>query len=66
MSKIRLPKISVIIPHHNNYDILYECLSSLTKCTYKNFEIIIVDNNSNDGSVKRVKNANTILVKRFR
>ena len=66
MSKIRLPKISVIIPHHNNYDILYECLSSLIKCTYKNFEIIIVDNNSNDGSVKRVKNANTILVKRFR
>ena len=56
MSKIRLPKISVIIPHHNNYDILYECLSSLIKCTYKNFEIIIVDNNSNDGSIKRVKN----------
>jgi GT2 family glycosyltransferase len=44
------PLVSIIIPHWNGVDVLAECLESLHKCTYPNFEIIIVDNASSDGS----------------
>ena len=42
--------VSVIIPHHNNSKILIECINSLTKSTFKNIEIIVVDNASSDSS----------------
>jgi GT2 family glycosyltransferase len=44
------PKVSIIIPHWNGIDILTECLESLTLTEYDNFEIIVVDNASTDGS----------------
>ena len=41
---------SVIIPHYNNSKILIECIDSLYKSTFKNIEIIVVDNASIDSS----------------
>ena len=46
--------VSVIIPHHNNKDILLDCLKSLYQSSYQNFEIIIVDNASIDDSINHV------------
>ena len=43
--------ISVIIVNWNGKHHLGECLSSLTKQTYKSFEIIFIDNGSTDESV---------------
>lgn len=43
-------KISVIIPNYNGKQYIEGCLKSLQKQTYKNFEIIFVDNGSLDGS----------------
>ena len=43
-------KVSVIIPHWNGIDILSDCLESLSKNTYPNLEIIVVDNASTDAS----------------
>ena len=48
-------KVSIIIPHHNNFDILNECINSLIKIKYKDIEVIIVDNNSTDNSIERIK-----------
>ena len=45
------PLVSVIIPHYGGQSILQECISSLQNCNYKNIEIIVVDNNSNDNSI---------------
>lgn len=45
------PNVSVIIVNYNGKKWLKPCLDSLSKQIYKNFEIIVVDNNSNDGSV---------------
>lgn len=42
---------SVIIPNWNGKDLLEDCLKSLANQSYKNFELVVVDNNSNDGSV---------------
>ena len=42
--------VSIIIPHWNGIDVLSECLDSLKQTDYPNFEIIVVDNASTDGS----------------
>ena len=47
--------VSIIIPHWNGIDILSECIDSLNNTEYSNFEIIVVDNNSSDESVKWLK-----------
>ncbi len=44
------PLISVGIPLYNMVDTLDRCLNSVINQTYKNLEIIISDNNSDDGS----------------
>ena len=47
------PLVSIIIPTKNNKKILKRCIESIQKHTsYKNFEIIIVDNNSTELGIK--------------
>jgi hypothetical protein len=49
------PLVSIIIPHWNGKKILKLCLQSLICQTYPNYEIIVVDNASTDGSPDMVK-----------
>lgn len=47
------PKISIIIPNMDHIDDLDKAIQSILKSTYKNYEIIIVENNSkNDETFK--------------
>ena len=48
-------KASVLIANYNNQKYIQECLNSLQNQTYKNFEIIFHDDNSNDTSVIEAK-----------
>ena len=58
-------KVSIIIPHYNNYSIINQCLKSLLEINYKNIEIIIIDNNSSDDSFLKIKNNyNNIILKK--
>ena len=46
---IKKPLVSIIIPTKDHADILDNCLKSIyEKTTYKNFEIILIDNNSTE------------------
>lgn len=47
------PLLSVIIPVYNTEEYLEKCLESVLNCTYKNLEIIIVDDRS-PGNVKEL------------
>jgi len=46
------PLISVIIPNWNGKHFLAECIDSLKEQTFRDFETILVDNGSTDGSVE--------------
>jgi GT2 family glycosyltransferase len=48
-------KVSIVIPNYNGVKYLKICLDSLSKQTFKDFETIIVDNNSIDESLKFIK-----------
>ena len=47
--------ISILTPFKNTGQFLSECIESILNQTYKNWELIIVDDNSNDNSFKIVK-----------
>ena len=49
------PKISIIIVNWNGKHLLEECLISVEKQGYDNFNTILVDNGSIDGSVEFIK-----------
>lgn len=49
-------KISIIVPVYNNEKYLEKCLISLLNQTYKNIEIIIIEDNSTDKSREILKN----------
>lgn len=44
------PKVSIIIVNFNGGKVFENCLTSLKKLSYKNYELIIVDNGSSDGT----------------
>ena len=46
------PVVSVIIPVYNVEQYLAECLDSVINQTYKNLQIIVVDDGSTDSSGK--------------
>jgi radical SAM protein with 4Fe4S-binding SPASM domain len=50
-----LPLVSVIIPTYNRKDILKITLDAIFQQDYSNFEVIVVDDGSNDGTRELVK-----------
>ncbi|MDH3611069.1 MAG: glycosyltransferase family 2 protein [Nitrosopumilus sp.] len=50
------PLVSIVIVNYNGQNLLEKCLISINHSNYKNFEIILVDNNSSDDSINYVKN----------
>lgn len=46
------PLVSIIVPTKNSAEFLEACLVSIKNQTYKNVELIVVDNFSNDGTIK--------------
>jgi GT2 family glycosyltransferase len=61
------PLISIVIPTKNGLRVIERCISSIKKQNYKNYEVIVIDNLSNDGTpefVKKImKNAKIIVSK---
>ncbi len=50
-----LPKVSVIIVNYNGLDYLEPCLTSVLAQDYPNYQVVMVDNGSTDGSAEFVE-----------
>lgn len=49
------PKVTVIILNWNGWKDTIECLESLYKINYPNYNVILVDNNSMDDSISKIR-----------
>ena len=49
-----MAKISIIIPVYNSEKYIRRCLNRILKQTFQDFEIILIDDNSKDNSLKIV------------
>lgn len=49
------PSVAIIILNWNGWEDTIECLESLLQIEYPNFNIVVVDNGSDDNSVEKIK-----------
>jgi GT2 family glycosyltransferase len=50
----RTPKVSIILVNWNGWTDSIPCLDSVFQITYPNYDVILVDNNSDDESVEKI------------
>ena len=58
-----MKKVSIIVPVYNSSKYLNECINSIINQTYKNLEIIIVNDNSTDNSLDIINSFNDKRIK---
>lgn len=51
-----LPFVSILMPAHNEGDILYNVVEEMTKLNYPNYEIILINDGSSDNTAEVLKN----------
>ena len=54
ISKTR-PKVSIILPARNEEKFIGKCLDSLIDQDYENYEIVVIDDSSDDSTSKIIK-----------
>jgi GT2 family glycosyltransferase len=52
---MNIPKVTILLLNYNGWKDAIECLESVYKITYPNWEVLLVDNGSVDGSVTKIK-----------
>lgn len=52
---MKKPKVFIIILNYNGESTLGRCLESVYKLNYDNYEVVVVDNNSTDGSFDKMR-----------
>ena len=55
LTYVKMAKVDIIICVYNNIDIIGECLESIKKQSYKDYNCLVVDDKSNDGTVELIK-----------
>ncbi|MBZ5533475.1 MAG: glycosyltransferase family 2 protein [Acidobacteriia bacterium] len=53
----REPRVSIIILNWNSFAVTLDCLKSLRKLDYRNYEVVVVDNGSADSSADQLAEA---------
>ena len=56
------PEVSIIIPVHNNAKFTFNCLQSISKNTHGSFEIVVVDDASEDETPRLLKSVKNIKI----
>ena len=51
----KLPKVSIIILNWNGWEDTIECLESIYHSNYSNYNVIVIDNHSDNDSIQKIK-----------
>lgn len=57
-----MPKFSIIVPVYNVEDYIEKCIESIEKQTYKDYEIIIVNDGTKDKSIDKIKDKKVKII----
>lgn len=57
------PKITVLIPSYNSENSIINCINSIINQSYKNIDIIVINDGSNDNTLNKLKELNTKNIK---
>jgi glycosyltransferase involved in cell wall biosynthesis len=57
-----MPKVSVIVTSYNYGEFLCDCLNSIKDQTYKDYELVLADDGSNDDTLRIMEQANPDLL----
>ena len=63
MNNSIIPTVSIVIPTYNHSKFISKALESVINQTYKNWEAIIIDNNSTDNTDKVINQYNDPRIK---
>lgn len=53
-----MPKFTIILPVKNGMNYIGECVKGILSQTYQDFELLVLDNNSSDGTLKWISSIN--------
>lgn len=59
------PLVSIVIPCYNHELYVQDCIKSVIAQTYDNIELIIIDDGSTDGSIRKIEELTKICEQRF-
>ena len=65
MKDNNIPIVSIITPVYNCSDYISETIESVFNQTLINWEMIIVDDKSTDGSLNIIKNSSNLLLSQY-
>lgn len=58
-----IKKVGIVLVNYNGKNVLMDCIKSIKNMNYEDYKIILVDNNSSDGSVEDIrKTYNDIII----
>lgn len=60
-----MPNFSIILPVYNGGEYVKECVNSILSQTHPDFDLLILDNNSNDGTLSWLQSLNDNRIKIF-
>ena len=60
--RIEKPKVAAVVVTYNRLSLLKECLDYIRKQSYKNYDIIVVNNGSTDGTKEFLNNQSDLIV----
>ena len=66
MNESNTPKISVVVTTYNRKELLKETIDSIINQTFTDFELIVVDNNSNYNFLSHIKSFNDDRIRPFK
>jgi len=59
------PTFSIILPCWNSIIFIERCIESIKKQTFKNYEVIVIDNSSKDGTIEKINQIKDDRIKVF-